>query len=635
MSLKQRVDWQHAVGVAVFAASLASGPVHAQEAKLKTDPLSDLSIEELSGVEITSVSRRAQPLNEAPAAAFVITSDDIERAGTRSLPGALRLAPNLQVARIDAANYAISARGFNQPSGTANKMLVMIDGRIIYTPLFSGVFWDAQNPVMEDLDRIEVVSGPGGTLWGSNAVNGVINIVSRDAHETTGLLATGGASDTSAALGLRYGGRIGESGAFRVYGSGLRRSLNNPDEWQSLQGGFRADWGNARDALTLQGDIYGGKQKDEMAGQVADPKIEGGNVLGRWSRRFEDDSAVEVQAYYDRSVRKVSSGIKAEVDAFAADAQYNFSLFGNQDWVIGAGARVTDDTFTPGPGTAFLDPANRTLETYHLYAQDTLKLSSATDLILGLKAEHNSYTGMEYMPSARLAHRLSTTQLLWAAVSRAVRTPSRVDTDLSATGLLTGGSDFSSEKLIAYEIGYRSQPSERLWFSLSAYYNDYTDLRTVEGTGPAIYPLMIGNGMKGHTYGLEAWGSYILTDWWRINAGGALLHKDLKLDSGSADIGGVALAGNDPKAQATLRSLMDVGSRTELDASVRAVSELPDPKVSAYVAVDLRLGYRVTDELELSVTGYNLFDKHAEFINPSLPVAEFSRSVFFSARWRQ
>jgi iron complex outermembrane receptor protein len=597
--------------------------------------LDDLSLEQLGDVQVTSVSRSAQSVGEAPAAIFVITADDVARSGVRSIPAALRLAPNLQVARLDSANYAITARGFNHSSGTANKLLVLVDGRIVYTPLYSGVFWDEQNAIMEDLDRIEVVSGPGGVLWGSNAVNGVINIVSRDAHETQGLLATGGASESSRALGLRYGGRFGDAGAFRIYGLGLQRSVDEPTEWRNYQFGFRTDWGGASDAFTVQGDLYEGNQ-DQLLGQVQDTEISGGNVLGRWTRRFASGAEFSLQAYLDRSERRVSSGITAEVEAAAIDAQYQFSLGDAHNIVVGAGARSTEDTFTPGPGTVFLAPASRQLDTLSAYIQDTVALTDDVDLIAGIKLEENDYTGLEYMPSVRLAWRPDASSLWWAAVSRAVRTPSRFDTELINTGLLNGGPDFMSETVLAYELGYRAQANERLWFSVSTYYNVYDDLRTLEATTLAVFPLEIRNGMSGETYGVEAWGSYSVADWWRLNAGLNWQDKDLQIDPGSADVFGTQFAGNDPNLQLSLRSLMDFGDRVQFDLTSRYVSELPSPVVDSYVALDARVGLRLTDNFELSIAGYNLLDEdgRSEFINPSLPPIEVSRSLFISARWR-
>jgi iron complex outermembrane receptor protein len=402
-----------------------------------------------------------------------------------------------------------------------------------------------------------------------------------------------------------------------------------------MQLGFRTDWGGASDTFTVQGDAYQGDQ-DRLTGQISDTSISGGNLLGRWTRRFEDGAEFSLQAYADRTERQVSSAINASVDAAAVDAVYEVSLGSAHDIVLGAGARVTRDQFTPGPGTVFLDPDQRTLETYNVYVQDTIALAERIDLIAGLKLEDNSYTGLEYMPSLRLAWRLDASSLLWAAVSRAVRTPSRFDTELMNPGVLNGGPDFVSETVVAYELGYRAQANERLWFSLSGYYNVYDDLRTLEATSMVVFPLEIRNGMSGNTYGVEAWGSYSVDDWWRLNAGLNWQQKDLQIDEGSADVFGVAFAGNDPELQLSLRSLMDFGERTQFDLTARYVSELPSPQVDEYVALDARIGFRVTDSLEFAVTGYNLLDgdPRAEFINPSLPPIEIERSVFISARWR-
>lgn len=591
-----------AAGLALLATPAAAQVAQPPAQATASDGLEALSLEQLGDVQVTSVSRSAQSVGEAPAAIFVITADDIERAGNRSIPAALRQAPNLQVARLDSANYAISARGFNHSSGTANKLLVMVDGRIVYTPLYSGVFWDEQNAIMEDIDRIEVVSGPGGVLWGSNAVNGVINIVSRDAHETQGLLVTGGASEATRALGARYGGRFGDNGAFRVYGLGLLRSADEPTEWRNYQLGFRSDWGGASDVFTVQGDLYRGDQ-DQLVGQIQDTEISGGNILGRWTRRFSSGAELSLQAYADRTERSVSSGITAEVDAAAIDAQYQFSLGDRHNFVLGAGARSTEDTFTPGPGTVFLAPASRRLDTLSAYVQDTFALTSDVDLIAGVKLEENDYTGLEYMPSVRVAWRPDASSLVWGAISQAVRTPSRFDSDLINSGVLNGGPDFVSEEVLAYELGYRAQVNERLWFSVSTYYNVYDDLRTLEATSMVVFPLEIRNGMSGETHGVEAWGSYSVADWWRLNAGLNWQDKDLEIDPGSADVFGVDFAGNDPNLQLSMRSLMDFGDRVQFDVTGRYVSELSSPAVDSYFALDARIGVRVTDHFELSIAG--------------------------------
>jgi iron complex outermembrane recepter protein len=629
-----------------FAAALIAGTTAAVAAEGETtvaanvQDLSRLSIEELANVEITSVARRPQPLSQAPAAVFVITNDDVHRTGAVDITEALRLAPNLQVARIDASNYGITARGFNHATGTANKLLVMIDGRTVYSPLFSGVFWDAQNVLLEDLDRIEVISGPGGTLWGANAVNGIINIVTRSSAETQGVLVDLREGFVDRSASFRFGGRLNESTTYRVYAFGFERdhSLRTngddaSDDWENVQGGFRLDWSEGADEVTVQGDIYHGTLED-MPGQADQAAIGGGNLLARWSRDLGAESSVTVQVYYDTAWRDVASGIRASVDTYDVDVQYRFPL-GAHDVVVGGGYRSADDTFEPAPGTSFLDPSSRTLERENVFAQDSLALSDTLRLTFGLKIENNSYTGVEFMPDARLAWQVSDTALLWAAASRAVRTPSRVDRDLFITGTFAGGPSFDSENVIAYELGYRGQPLPSLSLSVSAFYNVYDDLRTVEASSLATFPLVVRNGMEGSGYGVEAWGTYEVSSWWRLSAGVSAMHKDLKLKPGNQDVVGLAFAGNDPDYQVNLRSSMNFGPDFTFDVFARHIADLPSPPVDAYTEINARLGWQVTDSLELAVTGSDLVDpSHQEFASPSLPRREVRRSVYFSAVWK-
>ena len=545
------------------------------------------------------------------------------------------------MARFDASTYAISARGFNHSTGTANKLQVSIDGRAVYSPLYSGVFWDEQDVPLADVDRIEVISGPGGTLWGTNAVNGVINIITRHSRDTQGALVdvTGGSLDDN--VTLRYGGKVGEKTTYRIYAMGTERGAlltrsgsDANDAWQKLQGGFRADWASGEDDATLQGDIYRGVS-DELAGSVQSGVIDGGNILGRWNRAFSDNSAFQVQLYYDSATRKTTSGVTSTVDTYDLDTQYSFSAGMWNAIVFGGGYRVTDDNFVRGPGTAFLDPAQRTLQKLNGFLQDEIALADALTLTLGVKIENNAYTGTEYMPDARIAWRLSDTDLLWAAVSRAVRTPARFDRDLINPGLLAGGPNFESEDLLAYEAGYRGQPSRATSFSLSLFYNVYDHLRTVEASTPVVFPLVVRNGMKGETYGVELWGNYALTPCWRLSAGVSTLHKDLRLVAGSRDIFGVLFAGNDPAYQASLRSQMDVADNVALDVELRAVDGLKSPRIPGYAEADTRLGWRVTESVELSLTGSNLLhNRHAEFQNAAVPLQEIPRSITASARWR-
>jgi iron complex outermembrane receptor protein len=515
----------------------------------------------------------------------------------------------------------------------------MVDGRTVYSPLFSGVFWDTQNMLLEDLDRIEVISGPGGTLWGANAVNGVINIVSRSSAETQGLLVDARAGFVDRSVGLRYGGRLDESTTFRVYGLGFERdhSLRVSgreafDDWENLQGGFRADWSGGSDAFTLQGDTYHITLED-VPNQVDQAASGGANVLARWSHDFATGATLRVQAYYDKAWRETTSGIRAVVDSYDVDAQYAFTA-GSHSIVVGGGYRGTHDTFRAGADQATLLPHERTLHRENLFAQDSIALSDALAVTVGLKLEDNSYTGLEYMPDARIAWQVSDTALLWGAVSRAVRTPARFDRDLYIDSLLGGGPDFESENVIAYEVGYRGRPFPSLSLSVSAFYNVYDDLRTVEMSAGG-FPLLIENGMEGDGYGVEAWGTYEIASWWRLSAGLSTLHKDLKFKPGSQDVVGLAFAGNDPDYQVLLRSSMNFGPDIALDVFARHIDDLPSPTIDAYTEINARLGWRVTDSLELAIVGADLIDSsHEEFTSPSLPRREIRRSIYLSAVWK-
>ncbi|HYI07605.1 MAG TPA: TonB-dependent receptor [Thermoanaerobaculia bacterium] len=618
-----------------IAASLSAQPQVADARDLRR-----LSIEELSQIKITSVSKIAEPLSQAAAAVFVITNDAIRRSGADSVPEILRLAPNLQVARLDANTYAITARGFNQSSGTANKLLVLIDGRAIYSPLFSGTFWDAQHTFIDDIDRVEVISGPGGTLWGANAVNGVINIITRDSARTRGWMVDAGLGSLDRRLGVRYGGGLGPSGGFRVYGLGLRQGsmvrangASAEDSWNHVQGGFRADWSQAADTFTLQGDFYRGTGIGRPA-FLPSGSISGGNVSGTWARKFTGGSNLSVQTYFDNSRRVLVSGIEATVDQYALETQYDFSRGSRHALVVGAGYRMTDDHFERGPGTSFLAPAGRTLRFANVFVQDGIALSDRLKLAVGLKLEDNTYTGLEFMPDARLAWTVSNRTLLWTSAARAVRTPSRFDTDLINPGILAGGPDFESEELVAYEAGYRGLLSPAFSLSVSAFYNSYDHLRTVEGSGPAVFPLVVRNNMRGDTQGVETWADFAVRDWWRLSGGFSALRKNLRLAPGSRDVFGVAFAGNDPRCQWQLRSSIDLPRGFALDLWLRNVGSLKSPAVPAYLEADVRIAWDAAESLELSLDGQNLLhERHLEFVNPSITPSEIPRSLTLTARW--
>jgi iron complex outermembrane receptor protein len=631
-----------AFAVIVLHAGLA-GAMPAVQLAADTTPaaLTQLSIEELGQIEISSVSRRPERLEDAAAAVYVITREQIARSGATSLAEALRLAPNLQVARATSSSYAISARGFN--SETANKLLVMIDGRSVYTPLHSGVFWDAQDTPLADIERIEVASGPGGTLWGANAVNGVINIVTRSARDTVGPLVDALTGNDDRALTLRHGVRLGDApdaAALRVYArrflvDATQRADGTPvaDAWSHSQGGFRADGGRPSSAWTLQGDAYEGRSQMPFAPEA---RLSGANVLGRWSGQ-RDSGGWQVQAYLDTYKREQPGLFGETLDTVDIDAQQQFRWGERHEMVWGGGVRDQRDHTTGSALLVFVPPDSR-LTLANVFAQDTVALSERTRLTVGLKLEHNNYTGLEVQPNVRLAWKPDPQSLLWAALSRAVRTPSRLDRDLQIlvdlgppyNGRLLGGSSFQSERVTALEAGWRSQPTARLSYSLNVYYNDYTRLRSIEPSGSEF---VIGNGVEGHASGLEGWGQWQVSDAWRVSAALWLLSQHLRFAPASGDPGAPSIGGNDPHRQFQLRASWSGPRRTTFEIGVRHVGALPAPAVPAYTAVDARWAWSPRPGLELSVAGFNLFDPdHAEF-GAAPTRSELGRRVALRVTW--
>ena len=598
---------------------LAMPPAHAVVSSTKE--IADLSLEELSGIEVTSVSRRGEPLSAAPASIYVITADAIRRAGVSSLPEALRLAPNLQVARIDATQYAISARGFNNAIG--NKLLVLIDGRTVYAPFFSGVLWDQQDVMLADVERIEVISGPGATLWGANAVNGVINITTRSSAETQGLLAVAGGGDRERGLALRYGTALGDNGHARFYAKTTNARHTDTaadaavaDGNERYQLGFRADWNHSADDYTLQGDTY--RTRAEHRGMFGPFELtpissSGTNVLGRWTRRLGGDADLRVQLYFDHSERDDAVLYRPRTDIGDAELQHGVALE-NHRLVWGGGYRRAQDHIDPGLFFGFV-PASRTLSWANLFVQDDVKLRSGLDLTLGLKFERNDYTGIETLPNLRLAWQPAAGELVWGALSRAVRAPARLDRDirLPPAGppyIIAGGPDFVSEVANVLELGYRAQPTPDWSYSATAFLHDWHDLRS----GQTPPNAQVQNMIDGRTYGVEAWAAWQALPTWRLSAGLSTLQKDLQLQPGSTDPVGPANLGDDPDYQWSLRSAFTPADGHEVDVSLRRVAALPQGEVPAYTAVDARYGWRVAPGIELSLVGQNLFGSgHAEF----------------------
>jgi iron complex outermembrane recepter protein len=625
--------------------------------------LKQLNVEDLMNVQVTSVARHPERLIEAASAIQVITQEDIRRSGATSIPEALRLADNLQVAQKNSHDWAISARGFN--TALANKLLVMIDGRTVYTPLYSGVFWDVQDYVLADIDRIEVISGPGGTLWGANAVNGVINIITKSAKDTQGLyVQAGGGSRPQDFTDVRYGGALSPDTQFRIYGKYFDRGSevlasgdSASDSWRQGRGGFRLDSdATAQDKLTVQGDVYGGHE-DEQTGGTSNSS--GENLLGRWSRRISDTSDFGLQAYLDRThisnpaAPLILNGLQFagpglfldDLTTYDVDFQHRFRLGTANGIVWGWGFRYSHDVVSNAPALAFLPPTlDRDL--YSLFAQDEIVLRPNLSLTLGSKLERNDYTGFEVEPNTRLSWILNSKEALWAAVSRAVRTPSRIDQDFSEAApphfvLLEGGSHFTSESVVAYELGYRVQLDQQLSASVSSFFNHYNDIRSTTITPTTILPFFFANGLEGDTYGLEFSSNYQVTDTWSLHAGYTLLKEHLHVKPGQMDINNALNETADPQHQFSLRSSLNLPRHTEFDTALRWVDTLHNNNgavvgtVPSYFELDTHFAWHASDRLEFALVGQNLLHgRHTEYGFPDPARPEIERSAYGKFTWR-
>lgn len=621
--------------IGVLALSLSTA--HAQSPP--GSALAELSLEELGNIEITSAARRPELLGDASAAIFVITSDSIRRSGANTLPEALRLAPNLQVARLDGSQYAISARGFNNAIG--NKLLVLIDGRTVYTPFFSGVFWDQQDVMLEDVDRIEVISGAGGTLWGANAVNGVINVITKPSASTQGGLVALGAGNQGADASFRYGGRFDGGGSFRVYAKSeeVQNTMTSTqaagrDGRRRTQLGFRADWLDSHGGLTLQGDVYSGRTDSRgLLGTVDLGRVEasGGNLLGRVTRKLDGGQDLRVQAYYDYTDRKDAFLYQPRQRVLDVEFQHGIPMESHQ-WLWGGGYRQARDAILPGVIFGFT-PNETSMHWSNLFVQDEIRLTDRLSLTLGAKLESNGYTGTEFLPGARFEWKPSRDQLWWGSISRAVRAPARLDRDIRLPPkppfFIAGGSQFQSEVAKVLELGYRAQLSGSLSYSVTAFHHDWDKLRS----GQKPMDAQVQNMIAGTTRGIEAWGEWQVVRNARLGAGLSLLRKHLAVKPGSTDPEGPRALGNDPTHQWMLRAGVNLPHQQELDVIVRRVGALPDPAVPAYTAVDLHYGWKVRYGVELSVAAQNLFDRsHPEF-NAAAGRQEIPRSIALRVRW--
>jgi iron complex outermembrane receptor protein len=618
--------------------------------------LSELSIEELMDIQVTSVSKKLQPLSNSAAAVFVITNNDIKHSGATNIPDALRMAPGLTVARIDSNKWAINSRGPNNQF--ANKLLVLIDGRAVYTPSFSGIYWEEQDTLLEDIERIEVIRGPGATLWGANAVNGVINIITKHASDTLGgLVNLGGGNHEQVFGGARYGTSLTDFTFGRAYVKGFKRNDfkfagdgDAGDNWDMLRGGFRIDSNlYANDSITVQGDAYNGNLHQSLIldtlappySQTVEDKVQesGWNLLWRWQHTPSFESNFTLQAYYDENDRQ-EAFIDGKRRSFDLDFQHQFPASKNHNFIWGARYHYANDDFVNTFQVRF-DPAHRADDLYSFFLQDEITLMPDRLLLtLGSKFENNNYTGTEVQPSARLLWTLNSNQKIWTAVSRAVRTPSRVETDGHVVGTvippltpgvnpaavplvstLNGSNDFDSEELIAYEAGYRFVWRNALSVDLSAFYNDYDNLRSTDPGSAAFLgtyveqPLIFKNNFSARTFGAEL--ALALQVSPRLKLDLAYSFQDSNMEEGDQ-------VGEEPTHQVSLRAAANVRKDLDFDIWFRYVDDSQAAYLFAadsvfelrdYATVDMRLAWHATENLEVSLVGQNLIESsHMEFV---------------------
>ena len=639
-------------------------------------------------MEVTSVSKKNERLSEAAAAIFVVTKEDIRRSGANHIAEVLRIVPGLNVAQLDANKWAISARGFNHLY--ANKLLVLVDGRSVYSPLFSGVHWDAQDFVLEDIERIEVIRGPGATLWGANAVNGVINIITNNANETQGSLISlmGGTHETIGSF--RYGGKVNDV-AYRAHFKGRKHPGNATtsgdeadDDWDQLKAGFRVDWEGANNASwMIQSDYHNGNNGEtltvpQIPNAVWDPtsstfedemKVKGSDILVRWSKTFDTNSELSVQLYYDTTYRKEDI-FEESHDTYDLEVQHRYIISDTHEFIWGLGYRHIDSE-TEGSSTYSFSPADRTSELWNIFIQDEIELvPDSVTVIAGAKLEHNDYTNSEFQPNLRMIWLPSEKQTVWGAVSRAVRTPSLNDMDARTAASafafqffnnqtfqmetsrneirIFGNPDFKSEKLTAYELGYRNTPSESFSMDVTTFYHQYDDLigatfetqyfETDPAPGHNVMPLRFTNTIDGYSAGVELAVNWQPIRRWKLFAGHTYLDLELENDSLSNII-----EDESPEHQFNLRSYFDVTHDIQFDTHIYYVDQLDirdavdaqNQTVDGYVRLDARVGWRPTKTMSLDIGGRNLNDsQHAEFGTvPFVVATEVERSYYIKAIW--
>lgn len=646
-------SWILAIPVILAILFLSALPARAN----KIDDLMSLPIEELMNVEVISVSRMPEKTFTAPAAISVITQEDILRSGYTGIAEILRMVPGLEVAQIDGNKFAISSRGFN--GRYANKLLVQIDGRTIYSSLHSGVYWEVQDYLLEDIDRIEIIRGPGATLWGVNAVNGIINIVTKSSRDTLGGYADAAYGNKVQFGDLRWGNEAGENFTYRIYGKYIKRDsqLNileqdANDESEIPRGGFRCDWDlSEKETLTVSGDYYNGSADEDYTTDSGDGSkitgidtdVVGYNTLVHYARQFSGTSDLNFTLYYDRTERE-DSKLEDKSDIFNFDFQHRFRIFSGNDFIWGLGFRRIEERTQKVSQTEFV-PRDPGLDSYSGFLQDKLTLMpDFLFLILGTKIEDNYYTDVEYQPNVRILMTPDENQTLWASVARAVRTPSVFEDSIlisipagsDTITVLEGNHDMESESLIAYELGYRIRPLHSLTFDLAGFFNDYDKLASNEFIGDTA---TFGNRIEGETYGGEISANWVVTEKIRFIAWYSYLNGSIK----NKDTGEKSSADILPRHQVNLRSYFNLPGNFMFDTAFYYVDDNKSGtrKIEAYYRLDARLGWRPSPNLEFSVAGQNLLvyqdgnfvDEHQEYKTLKPDSGFIERSVYLKVAY--
>jgi iron complex outermembrane receptor protein len=627
------------------SALVVSESPRAEDMALVQDDLTGMSLQELSNLEVTSVSKASERLSDAPAAIYVITRDEIIGSGARTIAEALRLAPNLLVTQLTSSDYAVSARGFGgNPAAQnfSNKLLILIDGRAVYSPLFSGVYLDAQDVMLADVDRIEVLSGPQAALWGANAVNGVINIVTRKAEDTQGVRVEGAGGNVEQAAEMRYGMQPDSDSALRVYGKSYREASmqladgsSAQDDWYRAQTGFRYDRSQGADGFTVQGDIY--RALEGQGEGAARLPVDGGNALARW-RHSSAQSELEFQVYYDFTERGQAPEGAFVLHTWDASVQQTLT-FGSRDRLVwGAGERLNSYDIH-STALAFV-PSSRNLTLGNVFAQNTLEIIKTLKLTTGVKLEDDPYAGWQFLPNVRLSWEIDPALTAWAAASRAIRSPTPFDVDVQEhfgpTLALLGDEAFKPERVTAYELGFRALATSRVSLSVSGFYSIYEDLRSIEFLNPPnFFPLGWGNSLQGDTLGIEAWLDFQVASWWRVSPGLSTVSERLSYKPGASAILGTTEAGNDPSGHASIKSSMDFGHGLSLNGIFRYVASLPQPALPHYTEVDAKLNWQPCRQLSLFVAGQNLLHQvHLEYPTAGGQGEFIRRSVFAGFTWQ-